>query len=325
MKTKLLSSFLLLFVFCHLAAAQDYQIRTGANINLRDTYSLEGAVVEVDPSGSILQVVGQFNRWLRINRSGNTLWMADWVPYTGVGDGGQTQSQIDNCCFVDRQCTVDAEWTSGYQAFQNGQCMAPLQTGLQLPLTSAGSVSSEVNNCCFLNWQCSNDAAWERGYRAFQLGQCNLPPGLIIEGPADFVAKWKDVLRLLERTSPKWYAYAVGGVARIRQVERSGVQSIHTSTATMSISRNNVFLDERFHGYRPLSSMASLLVHEACHVYRFRAGLQPGGYEGEKACLTTEIEAAKIFHEPGLVPGLQYVLDRIDDPEWQWWLFHSCE
>ena len=198
MKTRLLSAILALFVLCTAASAQDYQIRTGANINLRDTYSLEGNVVEVVPSGSILQVVGRFNRWLTINRNGNTLWMADWVPYTRIGDGGQTQSQIDNCCFVDRQCRVDAEWTSGYWAFQNGQCAAPLQSGLQLPLTSTVTDSAEVNKCCFIDWQCITDEGWTRGHWAFQNEQCDTPAGIMIQAAPNCLARVMDMLRFLE-------------------------------------------------------------------------------------------------------------------------------
>ena len=76
-KTRLLPAILSLFVFCHLVTAQEYRIRADANINLRDTYSLDGEVVEVVPSGAILQVVGRFNRWLKIDRDGELAWMAD--------------------------------------------------------------------------------------------------------------------------------------------------------------------------------------------------------------------------------------------------------
>ncbi len=38
------------------------------------------------------------------------------------------QSGIDNCCFVDRQCTTEPEWIDGHQAYQTEQCAA-----VQLP------------------------------------------------------------------------------------------------------------------------------------------------------------------------------------------------
>ena len=75
-------------------------------------------------------------------------------------------------------------------------------------------------------------------------------------------------------------------------------------------------------GYKIPDDLASRLVHEACHVYRYQAGLQPGGYEGEKACLIVNIEAAAIF-DPGGLSLFQRILARIDDPEYQWWLYIS--
>ncbi|MCY3945132.1 MAG: hypothetical protein OXF44_02465 [Anaerolineaceae bacterium] len=316
MKARLLSAILALLILCSAAAAQEYQIRTDARINLRTTFSLEGAIVETVPTGTVLQVVGRFNRWLTINRNGNTLWMADWVPYTRVGDGGQTQSQIDNCCFVDRQCRVDADWVSGYWAFQNGQCAAPLQPGLQLPGTSTGSDSSEVDNCCFLDWQCSNDAEWERGYRAFQNDLCDAPASVIIEGPPDFVAKWEEVLRLLERKSPQWYAYAINGLDKIQQIGGMYIQTVRPDTRTFSISRNAVFMPHP-NQERSVGDMASMLVHEACHVYRYEAGIRTSAYEEEKACYLTQLEADRIIN-PRTVWLLESFLETFDDPRHPW-------
>ncbi|MCY4022231.1 MAG: hypothetical protein OXF32_02165 [Anaerolineaceae bacterium] len=320
MKTRPLAIALALFVLCTAASAQDYQIRTGANINLRDTYSLDGVVVEVVPSGSILQVVGRFNRWLRINRNGNTLWMADWVPYTRVGDGGeggQTQSQIDNCCFVDRQCRVDADWVSGYWAFQNGQCAAPLQPDLQLPLTSTGSDSSEVNNCCYIGRQCNTDEDWTRGHWAFQNDHCDVPAGFIIEGPPNFLARVKEVLRFLESRSPQWFSYAMSGLDKIRMVDEPGVSSIRARTRTWRIAPDRFFNRT---GARGVIRLASSMVHEACHAHRYMAGLQSGGYVGEKDCLRVQIEATETFDNfGGHVSWLRNLLANIDDPEYQWW------
>ena len=38
-------------------------------------------------------------------------------------------AQIDNCCFVDRQCGSNQEWINGYHAYQNGQCAVPAPSG----------------------------------------------------------------------------------------------------------------------------------------------------------------------------------------------------
>ena len=108
--------------------AQSYAIRVVFNTNLRASYSLESAVLSSARAGTTLQVVGQHGRWLRVQRDGAEYWMASWVRHERV-EQTQTQQQqtnIDNCCFVDRQCATDQEWVDGYWAFQNGQCAAPV-------------------------------------------------------------------------------------------------------------------------------------------------------------------------------------------------------
>ena len=325
MKTRFLAAALALFVLCTAAAAQEYQIRAGANVNLRDTYSLEGAVVEVVPSGAILQVVGQFNRWLKIDRSGSTLWMADWVNYSRVGgsdrtqparavqDGGQTitQSQIDNCCFVDRQCTVDAEWVSGYLAFQNGQCAAPPQAGLQLPVTSTDIDSSGVNNCCFLNWQCNSDEEWARGHWAFYLGQCK-HRGVEIEGSPAFVNVIEQAFDLLQTRAPQWYGYSISGLTKVKEVPEGEAARVFRYTG--------VFVVPPLHVSAGVDWLAGTLVHEACHVHRGASGQVPGGLTGERECLRLQIDALEAIGEQGgYIPGLRHTLSNIDDPAFQWW------
>ena len=271
----------------------------------------------------MLQVVGRFNRWLKIDRNGTAVWMADWVPYTRVADSEQTrtetQSQIDNCCFVDRQCSADADWVSGYWAFQQGQCPVPEQTQQQTPLQTSTTDSSQANNCCYTGWQCTSDADWERGYHAFAMDHCDVPPGLIIEGPDHFVALMKEVLRYLESKSPAWYAYAHRGLDKIRLVEGSGISSVRTRSRTWSMSPDQAFISPDVQNVSPPYGLAAVMVHEACHVHRHEAGLQPGGYEGEKACLAAQLEAAKTFGLPDYVYKLQHSLDNIDDPFYQWW------
>ena len=131
MKARSLAAIALAFILCAVTVAQGYSIRIAFNTNLRAGASLQARIVETAPAGSTLHVVGELGRWLRINRNGNEVWMASWVRHSRVEDNSQassgtgTSAQIDNCCFVDRQCTTDQEWTDGYWAFQNGQCAAP--------------------------------------------------------------------------------------------------------------------------------------------------------------------------------------------------------
>jgi len=80
-------------------------------------------------------------------------------------------SDIDNCCFVDRQCQSDQEWVDGYWAFQHNQCPAPAQSG------TTGGAPAQIDNCCFVDRQCQTDQDWTDGYWAFQNAQCAAPAG----------------------------------------------------------------------------------------------------------------------------------------------------
>ena len=174
---------LMLFITINVASAQVYSIRIAFNTNLRTSNSLNAGIVETAPAGSTLNVIGEAERWLRIDRNGRSLWMANWVRYERVGGNVPTRnlpSNIDNCCFVDRQCNTDSEWTDGYWAFQNGQCAAPIlsppRTSTQ-PLTlpspqPATQPSAQVDNCCFVDRQCYSHQEWTEGYWAYQNNQC---------------------------------------------------------------------------------------------------------------------------------------------------------
>ena len=85
-----------------------------------------------------------------------------------------TASDIDNCCFVDRQCSSDQQWIDGYWAFQNKQCTAPAQPAQSQPVAS-GPPPAQVDNCCYVDRQCGNDQQWIDGYWAFQNKQCAAP------------------------------------------------------------------------------------------------------------------------------------------------------
>lgn len=84
--------------------------------------------------------------------------------------------QTDNCCFVDRQCVTDEEWTKGYYAFQNGQCDATSrQQATPLQSEPQTETSEDIDNCCFIGWQCDTNWHWTNGYWAFQNDQCAGP------------------------------------------------------------------------------------------------------------------------------------------------------
>ena len=304
---------MLVFAFCHVAAAQGYVIRVDVNANLRSGPGLDYGWVETALAGTQLQVVGQHNRWLRIDRSGREVWMADWLRYSRVEGGAAPASQpvsnIDNCCFVDRQCASDQDWSDGYWAFQNGQCAAPVQTGTGTSTQPVTSTPATVDNCCFVDRQCHNDAEWADGYWAFQNGQCGSPaqsqpqasglPGIRIEGSPGFVAQFNKSLELLRDRSPQWYTYVTNGINLVRQdLSRSSV-AVYIESKTMVSNygdqANPAFGEE--HYFRIIQE----LIHEACHSNRWHAGIWfDEGWRNELPCHETTLEAMTTINPDSL-------------------------
>ena len=182
-----------MFLLSLIASAQTYSVRVAYNTNLRTSYSLEAGVVDTATAGTTLTVAGSQENWLKVDWNGRHLWMADWVPFDRV-DGQQAPSDIDNCCFVDRQCNTEHEWTDGYWAYQNNQCGAPLTpvTVVSAPITTTSP--GEADNCCQLGWDCRSDQEWHIGNLAYQANQCK-HRGLEFEGPASFVKQVEDTPR----------------------------------------------------------------------------------------------------------------------------------
>ncbi len=296
------------------ASAQTHHIRVTFNTNLRDTYNLRGKIVETAPAGTTLRVVGRSKQWLKIDRNGIAVWMADWVSYTPVETGKQTpsqtvgsgSSQIDNCCFVDRQCNSDSDWTDGYWAFQNGQCSAPSQTLTQTSAQPASIGQSQIDNCCFVDRQCNSDSDWSDGYWAFQNGQCDAPAqthsqtpvapwtshGLSIEGSEAFIALITEALNLLRTRSQKWYDHVTSGADRIIEDEDSYTMGVLVSTRTILSAPYRRRVEYRSHWEAVMSTLSGL-THEACHIHRHEAGFEYGPYtkvSEELACIQTEKE-----------------------------------
>ena len=296
MKVRLCAAMTVAFFLCAVAAAQTYHIRVTHNSNLRETYSLEGAIIETAPAGATLQVVGKVNRWLKINRNGNELWMADWIDYTRVEDSGQTSSQtgtaaqIDNCCFLDRQCNSNQEWTDGYWAFQNGQCAAPGQPQPATPAQPVASAPATVDNCCFIDRQCNTDQEWAAGYWAYQNNQCPAAPAQTsavapsrprIEGAVHFVRHVSTVLDWLESKAPEWYNYVISGMDLIVEVPIPDQGVEQTCTALAYTHERKVSLETCWSNRFQLGGLSArmdqlttvaALGHEACHVHRYEAG-----------------------------------------------------
>lgn len=171
MNARRIAASVLLLCLCvaiPVSQAQTYSIRVAKNTNLRASHSLDSAVLASARAGTTLEVVGEHDRWLRVQRDSRDYWMASWVRHTRLDD--QPPADIDNCCFVDRQCQTDPEWIDGYWAYQRNECAAPARifTSTQPASAAAGS----ADNCCFIGWQCRTDEDWKLGYQAYQDNQC---------------------------------------------------------------------------------------------------------------------------------------------------------
>ena len=182
-KVKIVLVLSVLFLVFGLASAQAYLIRTDNITNLRSGYSLQDSIIETVPSGTILQVVGKFNRWLKINRNGSEVWMADWVHYSrldgaptaGSADGASESARsitpvVDNCCGIDRQCLSDQDWVNGYYDYQNHQCgVAPTTSTATVAVST--SQPAVIDNLCYTVRTCHTQQDWINGYHAFQAQQ----------------------------------------------------------------------------------------------------------------------------------------------------------
>ncbi|MDE2949967.1 MAG: hypothetical protein OXT68_04295 [Chloroflexota bacterium] len=243
-------------------------------------------------------------------------------------------SDIDNCCFVDRQCHSEQDWTNGYWAFQNNQCPAPASSHPATGSPPAVSAPAQIDNCCFVDRQCQSEQDWADGYWAYQRGQCAAPEqsvlsvgqadsmrrALRIEGSAEFIAQVNASLDLLKARAPDWYVYTVGGYDWILQLPRHSVVRHPQHVKVWIFSLNFPWMGNTV-------GFAGVLVHEACHLYQHQAGLKSGagigwksGLEGERECFTLEIEVRQAINprDPGL-PGMRHRLANIDKIEYQWW------
>ena len=354
MKIRYLAMLIACFLFVEVALAQEYSIRANRGLNLRAAPSLNADIVATVQSGAILQVVGESDRWLQIQRPGNEVWLANWVNYSRLDNSSQPPSQpettapIDNCCFVDRQCNSDQEWTNGYWAYQNGQCAAPAQSHSGRSARPTGSDSPQIDNCCFAGWHCGSDEEWVKGYWAYQNNQCDAPPGSRT-GAVDSCCQlgWNCTFDF-DWIVGRWVYDDTGGqcgmpiqevvdgviiegsnafVAKIRAAMNlvksrspewyaysiNGARKIREfpwtdGNGTLEQSYN---LTTGFVAGHSLAYLAAVFVHENCHIQRWLNGFDRGELEHlaeEAVCDTVAINALNV-----IAPGADYPRSRINE------------
>ncbi len=287
----------IVFMISATSFAESYAIRVRYNTNLRASYSLESAVLATAAAGTTVEVISEFNRWLQVNRDGGSYWMASWVAHERV-EASANQADVDNCCFIDRQCETDAEWVEGYWAYQRNECPAialPTQLNLAEP---ASSKPVTVDNCCGIDRVCSTETDWIAGYWAYQNQQCaspsrhrpvspSRPP---IEGSPAFVRWITSALDLLEARTPHWYNYVASHTNVIVEVPDEDGPLTCTARVATSIARVMVQTDCRAFDSR-LPFIAGILYHEACHVYHHVNGISypEGNLREEWECSTFKV------------------------------------
>ncbi|MDE2820805.1 MAG: hypothetical protein OXI40_13825 [Chloroflexota bacterium] len=217
----------------------------------------------------------------------------------------QQGAEVNNCCFVDRQCQSDAEWESGYWAYQNKQCPAPSQIQTQPSAQPATQSPAQVNNCCFVDRQCQSDTEWESGYWAYQNKQCPaqtqtqpstqpaaavVPEGAwlpsdrtanrpIIEGSEWFVYGISSTLDLMQQKAPEWYNYVLNAADKIVEAFTPATPDYpHANTLnwgdgasrTIGVGAGSLSC---YVGRLCRVTVAEILGHEACHIHEHLAGI----------------------------------------------------
>ena len=351
MFNRVLLSLLLALVLALPAAAQDYQVRANRGLNLREGSSLDSRVVDTVRSGAILQVVGSFNRWLKIERNGRTVWLADWTDFSRVSGASpaaqpaQPAQPIDNCCFVDRQCASTDDWTDGYWAFQRGQCPAPQQPASSQPAAPV-SISPQpasgrpqplrpesviaqlpysvtdwsrvgapgVDNCCQVGWDCQNDTEWLRGFEVYQASQCH-HNAVNIEGSPAFVAVFRDAFERLRVHAPHWYSYTIAGLHGIKELPNHSGGGVHPHTRTYVQECCGHALGEN-----DVYAFMGNMVHEACHLHMWNRGLAVASWTNELPCVESQLyatEAADPLDRQSR--WLRDLIANMHDPSRWWW------
>ena len=350
MKVTRIAILIALCMFAALASAQSYSIRANRGLNLRAEPSRTASIAETIHSGTVLQVVGESGRWLKIDRNGREVWLADWVDFSRVDDSAPPASPalpaptgpIDNCCYVDRQCHSDLEWMGGWHAFQNGQCAAPAPPQPVTPAQPGSSAPANVDNCCLVDRQCSSDQEWMGGWHAYQNGQCAAPgqpqratpSGSLprIEGSDIFIGHIIASLNWLKRVSPEWYNYIRSAMDLIVEVPTPvvgtwvGGEKPWRCTATALVRERTVTMETcwlrwTIWGTGPPEfdqmQTVGVLAHEACHIHLREAGIHFPTQDRE------ETECNKYFL--GADVALRYGFIKNLDPSRgssNWWDVH---
>ena len=353
MKLRLASLVLFALLTSNIVTAQEYRIRANRGLNLREGSSLQSRIVYTVHAGDILQVVGSFNRWLKIDHGVGVAWLADWTDYSRVDDTPApatpatpaSSTPIDNCCFVDRQCNSDNEWTHGYWAFQNGECPAPSQPALSQPavlislppapggrpqplrpesatphlpysITDWSRVGEPgVDNCCQIGWDCQNDTEWLRGFQVYQASQCH-HSAVTIQGSNHFKSMAEQAFVALRNHAPDWYAYVISGLHSARMLAPDVGGGTHPDHRSFQTGFHNAHPPTEDDVYDFVGGLA----HEACHLHMWNRGLAVTGWTNELPCVEAQLYATEAVDPINRQSyWLRDLIANLHDPSRWWW------
>ena len=157
-KIKFLAALLAVSLLCVVTSAQSYTIRVAFEHQFEGErqppgqhYRNRPSWLNLDRRRQLQPLAAYRPQWQRSPgwRIGSAHQRVEEVVETGGRRKRRRTTTIDNCCFVDRQCATDQEWTDGYWAFQNGQCGESVQTQTQTSSQPVSVDTGQTDNCCF--------------------------------------------------------------------------------------------------------------------------------------------------------------------------------
>lgn len=221
---------------------------TSGPMNIRADATTDSFVVATARPGQSYQVTAsrQGAKWCWLKIAPGWLANTSRVHSTEPAPAAATRSiasqqsdpppktDIDNCCFVDRQCRSDAEWEAGYWAYQRNECPAPAPS-LEPAAPTRPRIEGSASFIRFLEATLDLLEARSTQYYRYVVGQTNL----IVEGDP----------------------YGPGSCgAHVNVLARRVTVDTHCQSFNFSYTAN-------------LINMAGILWHESCHVYHHDHGI----------------------------------------------------
>lgn len=209
------------------------------NMNIRESFSTTSQVVGTASVGDTFSV-SQSRRgatWCWLDIGGGWLAKTSRVVSTPpVRAGTPTVNQpanVDNCCFVNRQCNSDQQWADGFWAYQRNECpvshvSAPAVSSTLPPIHGSSEFADGI--AAAFNFLRNNSQEW------FNYS---------ISG--------------IQSIHPK---------SSFPDQEQVNVESL----AFINVRSQELYVAHKFALTSDIAYLASAFVHEACHVYQWQSG-----------------------------------------------------